>query len=376
MKLTLATLCLILSVFSFAVVAGYVAVKKKPSPISAWLLAAFLLAMTATLGNFILFSSSAVLERPGLAFVGNTIGLSAAPLLFLYATSLADESFKLRPGTLWRFAPVAVFLGIVFSAYTFMPRAEKIAILKDPTHASLINEPLLQVSIFAFVVFYLATTIRLLHKHQVRFATAQAAPGGRDLGWLQIAVVGAAGVWTGSLLHQLVVAIWPAPWIDAMFTNLLALSAFALGFYFLIHALRQKDGAPSPRAAQPDETEKYGNHRLSDEQVHAFAQTLETYLAVSNAYLESGLTLSDLAEALPMTARELSQTLNRHYRKSFHEFINDRRIARAAERLGAEPDASITSIMAETGFVSKSSFYSEFRKRLGKTPSAYRRAAP
>lgn len=372
MQLTLVTSCLILAMFSFAVVAGFLVSRKSGAPLRERLLAGFLLAMTLTALNFFLFASGLVRQFPSLAYIGNTLGLGAAPFLFLYAKSLAVEGFAFSRTSLWHFSVVALVLVIVVAAYTSKPQTAQLSILFDSNEPSIMNSPILQVSIFLFVFVYLAKTIRILAAHQHRFKEFHSGRGLSDLLWLRIAVIGGFWVWTGSLIHQLVIGLWPVAWIDRAFANLLAVSAFFFGLYFLINALRQTAQPSMPVPAAGDE--KYGDRRLSDETLQEFSTIIEAHLEQSKAHLSGSLSLDELAEALPMTSRELSQTLNGYYGKSFFEFINDSRIRHALTRLKADPSTSITDIMMECGFSSKSSFYAAFRKATGQTPTQFRRA--
>lgn len=54
-------------------------------------------------------------------------------------------------------------------------------------------------------------------------------------------------------------------------------------------------------------------------------------------------------------------------------YILDRRLARAAERLGAAPDASITEVAFELGFNDSAYFARAFRQRFGVSPREWRR---
>ncbi len=54
-------------------------------------------------------------------------------------------------------------------------------------------------------------------------------------------------------------------------------------------------------------------------------------------------------------------------------YILERRLARAAERLGAAPDASITEVAFELGFNDSAYFARAFRQRFGVSPREWRR---
>jgi AraC-like DNA-binding protein len=69
--------------------------------------------------------------------------------------------------------------------------------------------------------------------------------------------------------------------------------------------------------------------------------------------------------------RNVSNAINNTTSENFSRYIKGFRIRHTQEALH-ETELSITEIMFETGFVSKSSFNTEVRRLTGKTPSQFR----
>ncbi|MBI5218851.1 MAG: AraC family transcriptional regulator [Bacteroidia bacterium] len=117
------------------------------------------------------------------------------------------------------------------------------------------------------------------------------------------------------------------------------------------------------------------NFILSEQQTANIIQNLNELMETEKPYLNSRLTLSDLAGALHINRNYLSQIINIHFNKNFITFINEFRVKKAQELLvDSEYDKfSIDGIAAETGFNSRSSFYSAFKKHTGITPSEYKK---
>jgi len=91
-------------------------------------------------------------------------------------------------------------------------------------------------------------------------------------------------------------------------------------------------------------------------------------------FLANILTLEQLAKQLEMTPRTLSNTINRHFKQNFFEFINHYRVEEA-KLLLANPEHKNTTmieVMADCGFNSKATFNTFFKKLVGSTPSQYR----
>jgi transcriptional regulator GlxA family with amidase domain len=87
-----------------------------------------------------------------------------------------------------------------------------------------------------------------------------------------------------------------------------------------------------------------------------------------------GLSLHALAERLGCSERQLSRLFQEEIGIAFREWATALRIERAC-RLLCEGRLSVTGVAAETGWSSLAHFNDAFRRRVGRTPSAYRASA-
>ncbi len=92
-------------------------------------------------------------------------------------------------------------------------------------------------------------------------------------------------------------------------------------------------------------------------------------------YLDSDLTLSDLANELDISSKDLSGFLNHRLKKNFADFINEYRVEEAKSRLldAENKNIKIIYIAYDSGFNSKAAFYSVFKKHTGMTPTEFRK---
>jgi AraC-like DNA-binding protein len=95
----------------------------------------------------------------------------------------------------------------------------------------------------------------------------------------------------------------------------------------------------------------------------------------NGVYLEPGLTIGALAERLNIPEHRVRRLINQHlgYR-NFAAFINDHRIDEAKRRLSNAELAreQITGIAFDLGFASLAPFNRAFRERVGMSPSEFR----
>ncbi|MEL7370008.1 MAG: helix-turn-helix domain-containing protein [Myxococcota bacterium] len=102
---------------------------------------------------------------------------------------------------------------------------------------------------------------------------------------------------------------------------------------------------------------------------------LERVMIEKRPFLDAGLTLAALAEQLTLTPRELSGLINRSAGRHFFDFVNRYRVEHAKTLLVESPDRTVLEVLHDSGFNSKSSFNTAFKKHTGMTPTAFRTQA-
>lgn len=110
----------------------------------------------------------------------------------------------------------------------------------------------------------------------------------------------------------------------------------------------------------------------SSEENNKLDQLLK-FMESEKPYLEPSLTLQQLASLTNINARELSQLINEQLHLHFFDFINSYRIKIAKEMLLNDTSTTISTILYEVGFNSKSSFNTAFKKHAKVTPREYRK---
>jgi AraC-like DNA-binding protein len=98
---------------------------------------------------------------------------------------------------------------------------------------------------------------------------------------------------------------------------------------------------------------------------------LDALMNEKHVYTDSNLTLARVARRLSVPARDVSTAINGMTGENFSRYINGFRVRHAQNAL-RETELPITEVMFDAGFVSKSSFNTEFRRITGQTPSQFR----
>jgi len=92
-------------------------------------------------------------------------------------------------------------------------------------------------------------------------------------------------------------------------------------------------------------------------------------------YLDSELNLIKLAELIGITPHQLSYIVNTGFNENFFQYINTYRVEKAKELLLQEEmnKLSVLGIAFESGFNSKTSFNTTFKKITGQTPTEFKK---
>jgi AraC-like DNA-binding protein len=100
---------------------------------------------------------------------------------------------------------------------------------------------------------------------------------------------------------------------------------------------------------------------------------IQALMETKRPYRDPDLNLDRLARKAVLPTRQISAAINRATGKNVSQFVNDFRIAEACKLL-AETDKTVTAIMLDVGFQTKSNFNREFRRVTDMTPVQWRQS--
>ena len=101
---------------------------------------------------------------------------------------------------------------------------------------------------------------------------------------------------------------------------------------------------------------------------------IETHLLVTQNFLQPNYSILKLQDEVNINHRKIGLLITKYTNKSFTDYLNSFRVEKAKEILKNQNylKYTIVSIALECGFNSKSTFYREFMKQVGVTPTEYR----
>ena len=121
---------------------------------------------------------------------------------------------------------------------------------------------------------------------------------------------------------------------------------------------------------------KQSNQKQFSEKTFKKIQKLQSLMIDDFLYQNPDLTRSVVAQALDLSDGYLSDLLSTHLNTSFNDYINKFRVKHAVKMLNDKKFDlfSIEAIGYDSGFKSKSVFYSAFKKLTQQTPGEYRKS--
>ncbi|NEJ22249.1 helix-turn-helix domain-containing protein [Rhizobium leguminosarum] len=128
--------------------------------------------------------------------------------------------------------------------------------------------------------------------------------------------------------------------------------------------------AAASRSRAPTETAEAALKPETTEDKETIA-TVDALMDARKLYRDANLNLDRLARKAGIPARQISAAINRAMDKNVSQYVNDYRIGEAC-RLLAATQKSVTEVMFEVGFQTKSNFNREFRRVTDMTPVAWR----
>lgn len=306
------------------------------------------------------------------------------PVLYLYARAVALGGHSFRRTWLLHFLPAAA-VTLYLAPFFSESGAAKLAFLERlEREGPPLDVVLIQNFQYPYNITYVVLTILVLRRYHRSLRDSYSYFERINLVWLRNLTIGIVAVWAlATGLHLLDLGGIETGDIESKLTPLaVSILVYAIGylglrqpeiFHHPPHAPPGLQLESEPESA-PDGGGGYEKSGLTHEQAEAHLQRLLRLMEEKQLYKNSLLTLDDLAAELRITPHHLSQVINTKLGKNFYDFVNGYRVGETMRRL-RDPGSlhlTILAIALESGFNTKSSFNTFFKKYTGVTPSQYR----
>lgn len=297
---------------------------------------------------------------------------------YLYVLSICFSKFRLKQKYLLHTIPFIAFnLYMAYGIY-FEDKASKVDFING-----LSESPIMQFFHILFEVLfqvYFIASFLVIRKSETIYLENYTNPNISILNALYKITI------LYYVLHFLVLIRWLVTFIfgfGELRQWIVTLDGFAFFFctcWYLFVGLNNPEffrGVNSQLKPIIDIVSKSKSSPVIDEEKNKQIESLKDFMIKNEPYLDSSLTIQDLAEQVKMPVKDLSALINLYMDKHFFDFINEYRIEKAKKILKdpTQKELTILEILYQVGFNSKSSFSTSFKKYTGKTPTEFRKSA-
>lgn len=310
---------------------------------------------------------------------GKSHYLLNAPIFFLYVHSLTQEQKLSKKWYVIVFIPfIAYALNFLYHYFWVFERSALSvhnALIYLDGHVSI------PWAFFSFIFLliepvFLVLSYILLKQYKKRVRDSFSSVDKINLNWLRVIF----NIWFISavvLVPVFTLTVGGIIGLSVDFMHLLlevlhVAFLFILGFYGFkqTNIFSNLDLAKSEGIKEPVSYERSG---LGKEQAAYYHQELIALMEEKKPYLNGELSAGELAQQLNISVNHLSQILNTIQRQNFFDFVNGYRIREAIEKMKDPKNRHLTllAIGLDSGFNSKTSFNTVFRKVTHQTPSQY-----
>lgn len=281
------------------------------------------------------------------------------PLAYFYVRSLIDKNLKWDWIYILHFLPFLYILN-QFVPFYFLPAVVKLKYftgeLQPPggNAAIIVQVLIVPIQLIAYSLFILFNSLK--HKN-----TSILKAG--HISWLKVVYV--LLLLFGSL-QLILISKWIVTGEITLQFKYIPLAIFSFIIYSIAYLA----------IVQPETVFSFNVLKLkkiNGEHSKKIALDLIKLTETEKLYLNSDLKYSEVASRLGISARYLTEVLNREIGKSFNDFINEYRVKEVQQRIRNNDMENLTlyGIALESGFNSKSSFNRVFKKHTGFAPSEF-----
>lgn len=294
-----------------------------------------------------------------------------APSIYLYAKVLGKKEGVLFPKKyLIHFIPF-IFFQIIGPLYLgFQDESFKMSLMTSD-----VDKPMVSLIVGSLIPFYGLTYVILAiieaRKFNREIRNSYSNIEKVKVDWLLYLLIGIVIIWLLELVQFIITEGLTISNLPMYLLIYIAISIliYAIGFFAL--------KLPQVFISEPDKNkqiESYSKSGLSDDKAEEILKKLDNYMELEKPFIRSDLKSAELAKALDTSIHNLSEVLNKKLHQTFYEFINEYRVEEVKKLITNDVQKQYTLLThsIESGFSSKSSFNTTFKKFTGQTPSQFR----
>lgn len=298
------------------------------------------------------------------------------PALYLYTRSLLRSKPQRLGSVLIHAVPyVIVILFYVFGAELFVHGGPPQGTPPRPPQGMRNPLPVIIVILgMCSTMIYSAIIQRILYKQSRKNDNYYSSHTGQHtLSWLKWLTLLIIPVYAYAIVFEVIRFAGISHYLKYQIPVLYILPTVYIFIFSFFARHQSKPEDVKKDTAKIGSIEKYRNTAMGGEELQLIFSKLQTDMEENKTFLDSSITIDELANQLGVSKHNLSQAINTVGEMNFYTFVNQYR-TEEFKRLIANNEQSNKTIIAlalDCGFSSSSTFYSFFKKEMGMTPKEF-----
>lgn len=333
------------------------------------------------------------LAYPHLSKISWLIPSLFGPLVYLFTVKLCSHPSVFKKNDLLHFLPFIVYLIILLPWYLQSAEVKR-SYLNDFELASQDDFGFINQFSLLLTLVYLVLTLRFLRKFRKEIKETFSEISQKRVEWMRTFAYAVLVVLIISTLgfygHK-----WNIPVLDAIYHYnyfLMVLLVYWIAYKALLQpvifdiSILDEDLRPipiiplvsenTPSMQSIPDNRKYSRSGLDDEQAELVYKRLVDCMKKDKPYLDPEINIYQLAQLMNVKKHHLSQVINEKAGINFFDFINEFRVEETKRNMGdvSRKNLTLLGIALESGFNSKATFNTAFKKFTGQTPSDFQKS--
>ena len=374
MKFTILNTLSIVILFQLALLIVFLFTSSKGKKVSNWILGSFFLLLAINIGDGILSIAGFYQRFPIWAHLEDGFILLFGPLLYFYTSSIVYRDFAFKRKHVVHLVPFLIVSVSLLIFYHTQSKTEQQFIESAVVRRELpVAFYFIAILIYIHVIGYLGTSLQKVFMYKEKIKQKFSSVHKLNLNWLIFLLISLTLILLISLINIMAPVTGPREWFD--YTLLVVIIVLFLFINVVVFkGLKQPEIFAGIDVNESNDLISPHPSIIVEDESKIIHQRLEL-LMVEKVFLNPELSLDVLADRVGISPKRLSQIINTTYERNFFDYVNSFRIEEAMRILRDSPDPGLTVLeaMYQSGFNSKSSFNTIFKKKTGLTPTAYRR---
>jgi len=329
-------------------------------------------------------NSKAIIEMPFLFRIAFPFRALLPPFLWMYVWKMLHPNQKVSPVQLLHFVIPAIIIGCLIPDF-LQSNNYKVEIFRQfyLHNNALMNKPagflpagFIQPFILSYGLTYSFITLYYINKYSNKKGTEFLNKNKIILRWLKL-LTATIGVFIFFQTIQYLTLFYKGNF------NILAqiaqsVSLVLMKSYCLLNPLviENMDGCIDNQLEENDQAISNQTIKLLPTPNNNYLKEkhfieLQNYLINNKAYLNPDITISKISVDLGINKNKLSTLIQQYFSTNFAELINRLRISYFIELVNENKNLTMETLIYESGFTHRSTFYAAFKKHIGINPTTY-----